>query len=321
MTVESMASASHRPVLRRPDDALAAASIGTVPILWNNVDLPHLAARTPAETVLDEIARVGYEGTQFGTGFPEGRALRSALDDRGLRLAEVYCSIPTSVDGPRAGALDDARRRLSLLREGGGDVLVVALDGSPERSAAAGRADGPDVPRLSEAGWDRLVALVEEIARETVEAGHRVAFHQHAGTFIETPAEMDRLMDRTDPRVLGVCLDVGHWTVGGGDPVEAARAFGERVVHVHLKDVDPDVLAGIRSGDVADFEAAIRGRIFTELGAGVLDLDGVLGVLAGRGYAGWLMVEQDSCWGPPAESAAIGRRILATALHRLGGSR
>lgn len=318
MTVESTAMANHRPVLRRPGDALAAAPIGTVPILWNNVDLPHLAARTAAETVLDEIARVGYEGTQFGTGFPEGDALRSALDERGLRLAEVYCSIPTSADGPLTGALDDARRRLSLLRDGGGDVLVVALDGSPERSAAAGRAGRPDVPRLSEPGWDRLVALVDLVAREAVEAGHAVAFHAHAGTFIETPAEMERLMDRTDPRLLGVCLDVGHWTVGGGDPVEAARSFGERVTHVHLKDVDPDVLAGMRSGAVADFEAAIRNRIFTELGAGVLDLDGILEVLAERGYGGWLMVEQDSCWGPPSESAAIGRRILAAALRRIG---
>jgi inosose dehydratase len=115
-----------------------------------------------------------------------------------------------------------------------------------------------------------------------------------------------------------LCLDVGHYLVGGGDPVEALRTYGERVGHVHLKDVDPEVLAGLREGTVGGFGAGIRQRLFTELGAGVLDLDGVLALLAARRYAGWLMVEQDSGWPPPAESAAIGRRVLAAAIRRLG---
>ena len=71
------------------------------------------------------------------------------------------------------------------------------------------------------------------------------------------------------------------------------------------------MLGRLRDGDVAGFDDAIRARLFTELGAGVLDLDGVLDALVERGYDGWLMVEQDSCWGPPSESAAIGRRVLA----------
>ena len=79
------------------------------------------------------------------------------------------------------------------------------------------------------------------------------------------------------------------------------------------------VLDGLRSGTIGGFDAAIRARLFTELGAGVLDLDGVLAAAAGRDYDGWLMVEQDSGWGPPSESAAIGRRVLAAALRRLGG--
>ena len=93
------------------------------------------------------------------------------------------------------------------------------------------------------------------------------------------------------------------------------------MTHIHLKDVDPVVLDGLRSGAIGGFDAAIRARLFTELGAGVLDLDGVLAAAAGRDYDGWLMVEQDSGWGPPSESAAIGRRVLAAALRRLGGGR
>jgi inosose dehydratase len=148
-----------------------------------------------------------------------------------------------------------------------------------------------------------------------------MAFHPHAGTFVETADEIERLTTLTDPMLVPLCLDVGHFLVGGGDPVQALRTYGERVTHVHLKDVDPEVLASLRDDTIAGFSDAIRWRLFTELGAGVLDLDGVIEVLVERGYRGWLMVEQDSCWGPPSESAAIGRRVLAAALRRLGSRR
>jgi inosose dehydratase len=70
-----------------------------------------------------------------------------------------------------------------------------------------------------------------------------------------------------------------------------------------------------------DFREAVRARLFTELGAGRLDLIGVLTALNEHGYQGWLMVEQDSSWGPPSEAAAIGRRVLATALETIGRRR
>jgi inosose dehydratase len=157
------------------------------------------------------------------------------------------------------------------------------------------------------------------VAAETRAAGARIAFHPHAGTFVETPQEVERLASSIGAEELPFCLDVGHYTVGGGDPVTALRQYGERVSHVHLKDVDPDVLRGLRSREVGSFGAAVRQRLFTELGSGVLDLDGVLAVLAERRYDGWLIVEQDSGWSPPAESAAIGRRVLAAAIRRLDG--
>ena len=307
-----------RFTLRRPGDALPRASIGTVPILWNNVDLVDLRHGTDALTILDEIARTGYEGTQLGIGFPEGEALREALAARRLRLAEVYLSIPATVDGPTGDAIDIGRERLRLLHAGGGEVLVMALDVSPERDETAGRAGEPGTPVFTDAGWDALLEVVHGLAREVISQGHRAAFHPHAGTFVETPAEVDRLAAAVDPALIGICLDVGHYTVGGGDPVTALRDLGDRVTHIHLKDVDPVVLAGLRTGSVGGFSPAVRARLFTELGAGALDLDGVLDVAAGRDYDGWLMVEQDSTWGPPSESAAIGRRVLAAALGQVG---
>ena len=296
---------------------LGAASIGTVPILWNNVDIAELRLGTHAEAILDDIARTGYDGCQLGLGFPEGETLRATLAARELRLAEVYASIPATVDGPAAGALADVRDRLRLLVAGGGEVFCIALDGSPGRDSAAGHASDPDTPQLTDSGWAGLVELLRTVAAETRAAGARIAFHPHAGTFVETPAEVGRLAAAVDAETLPFCLDVGHYLVGGGDPVEALRRYGERVTHVHLKDVDPDVLGRLRRREIGSFGDAVRQRLFTELGSGLLDLDGILAVLAERRYDGWLMVEQDSGWPPPAESAAIGRRVLAAAIRRL----
>jgi inosose dehydratase len=301
---------------------LGRAPVGTVPILWNHVgeadpDRPRPGPLPPAETVLDDIARTGYDGCQLGSGFPEGDALRGVLAARDLRLAEVYAAIRATPEGPVATALDEARDRLRRLVAGGGDVLCIAFDGTPERNRFAGRADDPGTPRLTDDGWTRVVELLRTIGSETRAAGARIAFHPHAGTWIETPTEVERLARSIAADDLPLCIDVGHWIVGGGDPVAALRAYGERVTHVHLKDVDPDVLQQLRSGTLAGLGAATDRRLFTELGAGVLDLDGALEALAARRYQGWLMVEQDSCWGPPAESAAIGRRVLAAALLRV----
>lgn len=305
--------------LRRADDALGRAPVGIVPIIWNNADLPDLGPPVAADHVLDEIARLGFEGTQTGIGYPSGTALLEALRARGLRLAEVYAALPFTADGPDGDALTVGRTRLAELHAADGDVLVVALGLSPGRMERAGRAASSDTPRLTGDAWTALVEILDTLGREARVQGHLVAFHQHAGTFVETPDELDRLVDRTNGDLVGICLDVGHYTVGGGDPVEALRRYGERVTHVHLKDVAAAPLVRLRAGELGGFLDSLRARIFTELGGGVLDVPGILAQLDRRDYAGWLMSEQDTTWDPSSESAAVSRRVLAYALHTLSG--
>ena len=304
-----------RAALRRPTDALPRAAIGTVPILWYHA--PD-GDRWDAPTLLDEIQRLGYEGTQLGRDFPDGPVLRDDLARRDLRLAEVYVPLPATPDGPTAAAMAVAIDCLTRLHEVDGDVLCVAVDGSEDRDAAAGRADRPETPAFTDAGWDALVDVLHTIADRAAALGHATVFHPHAATYVETLAEIDRLLGATDPERIGVCLDTGHHLVAGGDPGTALRDLGERVRHVHLKDVDPAVLDALREGSYPGMGAAVDDGLFTELGAGMLDLDGVLATLAARDYDGWLMVEQDASLGPPSEAAAIGRRVLGAALRRVG---
>jgi inosose dehydratase len=300
---------------------LGRSPIGVVPIVWNNADLTDLAPRLPARIVLDEAARLGFDGLQDGVGFPGGSVLRRELADRGLRLAEVYAALPCGPEGPASDALERGARRLDDLHAAGGEVLVVALGFSQGRLERAGRADAPDTPRLSERGWATLAGVLETLGRRSRDLGHRLAFHPHAGTYVETPAEVARVVEACDPDVVGICLDTGHCIVGEGDPVTAIREFGSRVNHVHLKDVAPDPLRELRKGSTGDFFGALRARIFTELGSGVLDLPAILAALASAGYGGWLMVEQDSTWNPPSESAAVSRRVLQFTLRLQGQGR
>jgi inosose dehydratase len=318
MTTVTVDRGELRARLRRAGDALPDASIGTVPILWTNAKD---ASGWTATAILDDIARLGYEGTQLGAGFPGGGSLRAELASRDLRLAEVYVPLPATTAGPTAEAIGVARACLARLHEAGGDVLCVAVDGSRDRDVVAGRAETADTPSLTDDGWDALADLLHRIADEAAALGHPTVFHPHAATYVETLGEFDRLLHVTDPTRVGICLDTGHHLVAGGDPADAVLTLGERIRHVHLKDVDPDVLAGLREGAYEGLEDAVRHGLFTELGAGALDLEGVLAGLAARAYDGWLMVEQDTSPGPPSESAAIGRRVLAASLRRHGSDR
>jgi inosose dehydratase len=293
--------------------SLLDAPVGCVPIVWNNADVLDLAPETPAQTVLDEIARLGFAGTQHGRGLPEGNVLRRALAERGLRFAELYSALEATENGLAPGAADIARRALGRLIAGGGEVLVLAVAvGGPRDRWAGHVAEG--TPRWSDAAFDELARLMGELAA-AAPAGARVAFHPHAGTWVEDPDEVAVLAERLPGSGAGLCLDVGHYLVGGGDPVEAIGRHGSLVTHVHAKDVDPTVLGRLRDGEVGSMTAAIRERIFTELGNGAVDVDGILRALDRIGYSGWLMVEQDSTWLPPSEAAAIGRRVLEYARH------
>ena len=288
--------------------SLLESPIGCVPIVWNNADWLDLAPETPAETVLDEIARLGFAGTQHGRGFPEGDVLREALARRGLRFAELYSALDATEDGlaPERPTSPDATLA-------GSSPVAARCSSSPSTSAGS-ETNGPGASRMAlRAGPKRRSTRWRSCCEELAAAapdGVRVAFHPHAGTWVEDPEEVAALAERLPGTGAGLCLDVGHCLVGGGDPVDAIGRYGSLVTHVHAKDVDPAVLARLRNGELTGLGGAVRERLFTELGNGALDLDGVLRGLDRIGYAGWLMVEQDSSSLHPSEAAAIGRRVL-----------
>ena len=278
--------------------------LAIAPILWNNDDLPELAPPVPFERVLDEIAEAGYEGTELASNAPrDASLLRDQLERRGLRLAGAFLALDFFTS-PLDSELEGAGLLARLLREAGAGVLVAGLAAHPQRMASAG---GSRQPATTGAQYQQIATGLERVGERCRRENIVLAFHNHAGTFVETAEELEELCQRADPALVQLCLDVGHLVVGGGDPVQAIRRYGQRVAYVHLKDVDPRVLECLRSGE-GGFMDGLRWRVFCELGSGSLDLAGVVGALRQQEFGGWVVLEQDTSFRPPLESAVESRR-------------
>ncbi len=291
--------------------------LANAPCSWGVLELGGARSWPRAETYLDQLVEAGYVGTELGEpGFlpRDDAALAEALAARGLGLAGAFVPVrlsePAALAEGRACALATARRLAAVDPSA---VLVLSDDNGadPARLRLAGRVRPEH--GLPPAAWRALVAAVMEIAvavRE--EAGVGLVVHHHAAGFLETEAEIERLLADTDPERVGLCLDTGHLAFGGGDPVAFARRHAARVRHLHLKDVDEAVAARVRRDGLEALEA-VRAGVFTTLGEGGVDVGGVLDALAGAPI-GWAVVEHDrlSEDGPsPLESARTSRARLA----------
>jgi len=249
--------------------------------------------------VLDDTAALGYTGTEMGPPGYIGTAAqtRDALASRGLALVGSFLDLPLSVAEARNLALAKLDRAIALLSDAAppdSEPLLVLSDSYnvPARVAASGRIEHHPELWLDDRGWDTLVQTVNLVARRSRERGVATTFHPHSGSYVETSREVARLVAGLDHEVVGLCIDSGHMAVGGADPLALLQEYGPLVNHVHLKDVDHDVLWALRSGEIGIDEAWNRG-VFCAFGEGAVDLDGFLDMLRDLAYAGWIVVEQD----------------------------
>jgi inosose dehydratase len=247
-------------------------------------------------TVLDAIAAAGYEGTELGPyGYlpTDPGALRRELESRHLALGSSFVPLPLEDSAARGRSVEAALRVGRLLATQGVSEVIIADDEDVARTARAGRIPGDGSAGWTDAQWREAVATLHAAARALRdELRMRVVVHHHAGTFLETPAEVDRLMASTDADLVNLLLDTGHAAYGGDDAVDVVRRHGDRIRYVHLKDVRADELERVRATDASMSEAWARG-VFCPLGDGVVDFPRLIESLRGRGYSGWVIVEQD----------------------------
>lgn len=274
--------------------------IATAPGTWG-VESAGDPANPPWRTVLSEIAGVGFEGTELGPhGYLPERSgpLRDELDARSLCLVAGFVMEPFHDPRSHARILEVARRTCALLRDAGAARVVLIEALAPERLPWAGRSAAP---RLDGARWQGMVAAIEEVGRVAAQHDLQATFHPHAGTYVEFADEVERLMGELDDDI-GLCVDTGHCAYAGIDPVDLLRAHGERVRHLHLKDVRADQLARCLAGGLA-FTDAVAAGVFSPLGVGDVDFVATRNALMEIDYQGWATMEQDRRPGDPRARA------------------
>lgn len=296
--------------------------IGINPISWSNDDLPALGGETPLETALAEGAEIGYEGFELGNKFPqEPQALKSKLAEYGVACVSGWYS-GRLAEGSVAEEVERCHAHMDKLRLNACRVVVYGeVAGSIQ-----GRMDMPLAkrPRFgTEAQWqaygERLTSFGQHLQSRY---GLTLAYHHHMGAVVESPQDIDTLMAATG-RSVGLLFDTGHAVYGGAaDPVALLRRHLKRVVHVHCKDVRPQVIAKARNDGWSFLEGVINGT-FTVPGDGAIDFDAVLATLHAGGYEGWLVVEaeQDPAVAPSYLYAKKGHETLRRIVDRLNGAR
>lgn len=269
------------------------------PLSWANDVLEDLGADIPLETCLEDAGAIGYQGVELGRKFPrEATALGPLLRGYGLALASGWYSGELAERDPDA-EMEAVAPHATLLRNLGCNTMVY---GEVAMMAPGAPLDAPMSHRLTmpadeaSAYAARLTAFGERLFGEH---GLTLAYHHHLMMVAETFDEISALFDRTGPEV-GLLLDTGHAVAGGFDYARLIERFGDRIVHIHLKDMRADVMAEVRAGD-ASFNDGVRRGMFTVPGDGVIDFAPLARFVKESGYRGWLVVEaeQDPARVPP----------------------
>jgi inosose dehydratase len=284
-------------------------NVAGAPISWGVCEVPGWGYQLPPERVLAEMRDVGLAATEFGPdGFlPDAPADKAAvLAAHGLRAVGGF--VPVVLHDPDHDPAREVDRALDGFVAAGATVLVLA--------AATGR-DGYDArPAIDALGWRTLLSNLDRLAARAAARGITATLHPHVGTMVERTAEVRRVLDGC---AVPLCLDTGHLLVGGTDPAALAREAADRVAHAHLKDVDARWAARVSDG-AASYTEAVRAGMYRPLGQGDVDVAAIVAALAGAGYDGWYVMEQDTVLDaapPPGEGPVADVRASLEYLRKV----
>src|SRR5579859_1625080 len=252
---------------------------GYASITWNGND----------RQAIDDIAAVGFHGIQLRSDilaeFASPAAVRDLLSQRELKF--VALSSGDLLYDPAAAkqSIGEHAAHAKFLRDAGGMYLQI-IDSRPK-----GRVVVPD-------DFKHLGKALTELGKRTADLGIPLGYHNHMGSTGEKPEELDQIMSAADPRYVKLELDIAHYFQGGGDPVKAIEKYGDRLLFLHIKDVERPTQHSYR---------------FVELGHGVVDVPAVFEALSKINFRGWAVVELDDVPAnayTPKEAAAANKQYL-----------
>jgi inosose dehydratase len=281
--------------------------IAGAPISWGVCEVPGWGYQLTPQRVLAEMRDLGLAATELGpAGFlPSDPAeLGALLEANGLSCVGTFT--PVLLHDAGHDPLPDIAGPLDALVACGADVLVLA--------AASGTGGYDCRPTLGDDQWAWMLGNLDRLAAAAAERGVLAVLHPHVGTMVETRGDVERVLAGSQVKL---CLDTGHLSIGGTDPLWLAREVPDRIAHVHLKDVDAGLAARVRAGELT-YTEAVRQGMYTPLGGGNVDVAGIVTALRGNGFDGWFVVEQDTILdGEPTDEGPV--RDVRTSVAYLRG--
>ncbi|WP_275293495.1 MULTISPECIES: TIM barrel protein [unclassified Amycolatopsis] len=265
--------------------------LGSAPDSWG-VWFPEDEQQVPWTRFLDELASAGYRWFELGPyGYlpTDPRQLADEAAARGLQVSGGTAFGALHRPEKWAETVATARRVAELTAAAGAHHLVFIPPMYRDEKTGA----YTEEPQLTAEQWNSLGGRANELGRILLdEYGVRLVLHPHADSHIQTQPEIERFLNETDSRYANLCLDTGHVAYGGGDNLDLIRRFAERIGYVHIKQMDPDVLAQVAAEGLSFGEAVKRG-VCVEPPAGVPDPASVVEALSALDAELFVIVEQD----------------------------
>ena len=286
--------------------------LGIAPIAWTNDDMPDLGKENTFEQCVSEMALAGFTGSEVGNKYPKDpEVLKKALELRGVEICNQWFS-SFLITKPFEEVEKEFRAQLAFLKAMGAKVI-----GASEQSySVQGQLDTPIFGHkyeMNDQEWDTFCTGMNKLGKIAKEEyGIALTFHHHMGTVVQSLAEVDRMMEKTDPEYVSLLFDTGHFTYCGEDPLEVVKKYVHRIKHVHLKDIRPEVVEQVKKENMS-FLAGVRAGAFTIPGDGCINYDPIFKVLEEAGYEGYMVVEaeQDPAKANPLEYAIRARKFIA----------
>jgi inosose dehydratase len=287
--------------------AMKDVLVACAQLTWKNV---------PEDQVLGEIARAGYVGAPAGPYRRTAEETKARYAEFGLMPAPGYLSGEFWKADQLETLVERADNYARFARDVGCSEVYIAASGfdsyvgrrGKTRKQVAGHVQAEDM--MTDEEWKQFIVTLNAVGRATLNHGVKSCFHNHVGSTIETAEEFDRMLSEADPELIFLGPDTGHLAWGGVDVVPFLAKYASRIKTIHLKDVSGTVVdRGVR--EQWDYDTFVKHGLFVELGEGVVDLPGLLQLLDGAGFKGWIIVETDVTQKPTAlESASVSRNYL-----------
>jgi inosose dehydratase len=283
---------------------MSGIRLAGAPISWGVCEVPGWGYQLDPDRVLTEMARAGLTATELGPDCflpADTGELTAVLEGHGLACVGGF--VPAVLHDAGHDPASDLAGPLDALHAVGAGVVVLA---------AATGSDGYDSrPVLDDDEWATLLTNLDRLAADVADRGLLAVLHPHVGTMVETREDVDRVLAGS---AISLCLDTGHLLIGGTDPLELAKAVPHRIAHTHLKDVDAALAAKVQSGELT-YTDAVRAGMYTPLGAGDVDIAGIVTVLRDNGFSGWFVLEQDTILDDEPTDEGPVRDVLASVAY------